>query len=447
MNIKLKANQYFNLIKKEIFDEKGIFIRLINKSIKRLYFRKIILYILFLAYPLFFIIKRNLFRRNKNFFTKKILKESNRVDSDSIGLIAITHAGRSGSYLMSNIFDSHSQIISLPPAPCFYYGPIEIIKILERINFSSFLFFHNSKFFRKWWKEILEKFINEKFSDIFLFGTNHKGDTGIVEKENILDNESFIEWEIKSFQKNVRDLLTAFENLPSPKQLIFLIYEAYYMSKGLELDKSKLKYICWQLHFTSDEYDFILLKKYFKNIFLITPVRHPVISMDSMNYAKVQSSQKINYKADLDNLIKAINPNYMNILFQHILIRFEDLHANTKEVLEYLAKVLNISIEENFFKTTIGGKPFFFRSKNKLISGFNQNIFDNSINLKTLLQEDIKNLEKKCSHIMQEFNYSTIAIKSLKKTKKQGSVNKIKKYEYKKINRILIVGSKIFPKY
>ena len=103
------------------------------------------------------------------------------------------------------------------------------------------------------------------------------------------------------------------------------------MSKGLELDKSKLKYICWQLHFTSDEYDFILLKKYFKNIFLITPVRHPVISMDSMNYAKVQSSQKINYKADLDNLIKAINPNYMNILFQHILIRFEDLHANTKE--------------------------------------------------------------------------------------------------------------------
>ena len=54
--------------------------------------------------------------------------------------------------------------------------------------------------------------------------------------------------------------------------------------------------------------------------------------MDSMNYAKVQSSQKINYKADLDNLIKAINPNYMNILFQHILIRFEDLHANTRSL-------------------------------------------------------------------------------------------------------------------
>ena len=46
---------------------------------------------------------------------------------------------------------------------------------------------------------------------------------------------------------------------------------------------------------------------------------------------------------------------------------------------------------------------------------------------------------------MQEFNYSTIAIKSLKKPKTR-SVNKIKKYEYKKINRILIVGSK-FSKY
>ena len=47
---------------------------------------------------------------------------------------------------------------------------------------------------------------------------------------------------------------------------------------------------------------------------------------------------------------------------------------------------------------------------------------------------------------MKEFNYSTLAINSLKLKKKQGRVNKIKKYEYKKINRILIVGSKIFPK-
>ena len=107
-----------------------------------------------------------------------------------------------------------------------------------------------------------------------------------------------------------------------------------------------------------------------------------------------------------------------------------------KPVLKTIPKIL----------APIGGKPFFFRSKNKLISGFNQNIFDNSINLKTLLQEDIKNLEKKCFHIMKEFNYSTLSINSLKLNKKQGRVNKIKKYEYKKINRILIVGSKIFPK-
>ena len=74
MNIKLKANQYFNLIKKEIFDEKGIFIRLINKSIKRLYFRKIILYILFLAYPLFFSLLREISLEEIRIFTKKSSK-------------------------------------------------------------------------------------------------------------------------------------------------------------------------------------------------------------------------------------------------------------------------------------------------------------------------------------------------------------------------------------
>ena len=209
MNLKLSSNKYINLIKKEIFDEKGIFIRLIKKSIKKLYFRKIFLYLLFLVYPLFFILYRNLYKRNKNFFTKRILKDYKRKDYDSINLIAITHAGRSGSYLMSNIFDTHSQIISLPPSPCFYYGPLEIIKILKRIKFSSFFVFYNSKFFRKWWKEILEKFIIEKYSDIFLFGTNHKGDTGIVEKENNLNNESFIMGN-KVFSKKRKRFINSF---------------------------------------------------------------------------------------------------------------------------------------------------------------------------------------------------------------------------------------------
>ena len=445
MNIKLRLNNYFNIIKKEIFDEKGIFIRLIKKNIKKFNFKKTFLYLFFLAYPLFFIINRSLLRRYKTFYPKKFFAESKVKKNNSIDLIAITHAGRSGSYLISNILDSHSQIISLPPSPCFYYGPVEIIKILERIKFSSLFFLNNFKFYRNWWIEILENFIFEKYSEIYLFGSINKSFKGIVEKKDNLDSESFIEWEIKSFQKNVRDFLSNFQNPPTPKQLIFLIYEAYYTSKGIELDKSKIKYICWQRHYYTEEYDFILLKKYFNNIFLITPVRHPVISLDSLIFANLQSSQKINYKADIDKLIKAINPNYMNYLFKHILIRFEDIHSNTKEVIGYLTKVLNIDIEESLFKTTVAGKVFFFRSKNKLISGFNQNIFKSSINLKSLLREDILNLEKKCSNIMKEFNYSSFFTERSKEIKKQRKKNKIKKYEFKNASRIYILGSKIFP--
>ena len=71
----------------------------------------------------------------------------------------------------------------------------------ERIKFSSLFLLNNSKFYRNWWIEILENFIFEKYSDIFLFGSNNTSFTGIVAENNNFDSESFIEWEIKSFQK------------------------------------------------------------------------------------------------------------------------------------------------------------------------------------------------------------------------------------------------------
>lgn len=438
-------NSYLRVLKKEILDENGVFIKNLKKSLNSKNPYLILIDFFFLIHPIPRIIFRSFFR--KKLSTQRIYNR-NRVhlDQDDIGLISITHAGRSGSYVISNIFDNHSQIISLPPTPCFYEGPIELIKIIQRINFSSLKIFKKNKTFKRWWQNLLINFISENYKGLFSFGLNPSEDTGIIEfkNKNQIQNIKDNSWELMVFRENITKLILDFKNIPSPKELTLLIHYAYYQTLGIKFDKKKIKYIAWQRHRETDNFDVYLLNKYFKKIVFITPIRHPVCSLDSLIYSKQRVKESIDIVHYINLFLRLTNHSYPKEVGSQIFLRFEDLHEKSKEVITAIASILNIELKESLFKTTLNGKPYYFSSGNKLITGFNNNIFKKPIRLKALLTDDIIKIEESCKHLLKEFNYENINTNSSSLIKSIED-NEIKIFKRLNNKRTLVLGSKNYP--
>ena len=141
-----------------------------------------------------------------------------------IGLISITFAGRSGSILLSNILDGHSQIISLPPVYSFFEGPLEIIKLMQRIEFSSLKVFKRFKFYRLWWQKLLISFISETYKDLFSFDTVESKETGkfgLIETSVQTDQKSLNNsHKLELFKANISKLIFELKKVTSPKDLI-----------------------------------------------------------------------------------------------------------------------------------------------------------------------------------------------------------------------------------
>ena len=332
-----------------------------------------------------------------------------------MGLISINYAGRSGSYVISNIFDGHSQVISLPPSPCFFDGPIDLIKLIERIKFSSYFVFGKRTFFRRWWQSLLLEYISKTFKDLLIFGNNHPNDTDILnESSNPSSKEDkfslkSIDYEFNTYRENIKKLIEEHKTLPSAKQLLLIVHYAYLETKGLKYDKSKIKYIAWQRHRQTDYFDVKLLHRNFNKLIFITPVRHPVTSLDALifhNQNFNQSSYELNKCEQLFGI--PLHSSFKEVGSQ-IFLRFEDMHENSKEVISSLANLLNIEDQACLYETTVNEKPYFFISGKKLITGFNPNIFNQAIKLKSLLSEDIRIIEQRCNSIFKEFNYKELS--------------------------------------
>ncbi len=441
ISLKSYLNSRSKVLRNSIFDENGIILKIFYQSIYSKNIYNIFTNFLFLIHPIPRVFYRSLFRNKLS--NKRIINQKKKYsDKDNIGLISITHAGRSGSYLMSNILDSHSQIISLPPSPCFYEGPIELIKVFQRISFASFYIFKGTKMYQKWWQNFLINFISENYKSLFTFGTNLSEDIGINEGKEKVSKKNL--WEFIAFKENVKRLILEFDNIPNPKELTLLIHFAYYETLGIKYKKQEIKYISWQRHRETNFFDTYLLNEYFKNIIFITPIRHPVCSLDSLIYSKQTFKESSNLNEVINLFLKNTNHSYYREVGSQIFIRFEDLHEKSRDVISSLASILKIKKEESLFKTTLNGKPYFFKSGNKLITGFNKNIFNKSVKLKALLEEDILKIEKRCKHIYKEFNYKNF-VDSRKSSINFTDINKIKILKRKAKKRILVLGSKVFP--
>ena len=228
------------------------------------------------------------------------------------------------------------------------------------------------------------------------------------------------------------------------KEITILIHHAYYKTLGINFDKDKIKYIAWQRHRPTNNFDVYLLNKYFKKIIFVTPIRHPSTSLDALIYSKQTCKQSIKIENFIEAFLSTTVHSYPKEVGLQIYLRFEDLHDKSNEVISALASLLDIDKENSLFQTTLNGKPYFFTSGNKLITGFNKNIFNKPIRLKALLSDDIKKIEESCKKLLKEFNYVKIGDLNLEKNK-NSEENIIKIIKKKDKKRILILGSTIYP--
>lgn len=113
----------------------------------------------------------------------------------------------------------------------------------------------------------------------------------------------------------------------------------------------------------------------FEEPFFILTVRHPIMQVRS--FFSYFDASKLNYQEVTKRLVALLNSTLeakKNLDVFHV-IRLEDLHSAPQNTFEKLSEKLGVEMNDSFFQSTFGNKPYLARSKNNgNVSGFNENI-------------------------------------------------------------------------
>lgn len=314
---------------------------------------------------------------------------------DSLRIVVIQFSGRSGSFLLSNLFDSAEEVLSCPPDALLGNFLINLRKLLTKEEDS-------------WIDEIALLAPN-----LFEHSDDVNSDIGVNEEEfkgylGRLLNE--MKYELSGLNVNL-DAVTG--------TVFKLIHIAYSYSKRINVENKKI--IVWQQHMPFDSYKAKMAIRAFTQLKCITCIRHPLLTLDS-HFLHVKSG----YGSDNTkqySLSRLIAKSYYNSLVQeesnqgidHIAVRFEDMHLKTKELMQKLCIHLGISYSPIMESTTLDGETFYFKGANKIITGTNINIMKNNL-CKIFTCEDLTLLKNLLWRVGEAYNYEFDKIKNSDKT-------------------------------
>ena len=324
---------------------------------------------------------------------KKISNLIPKIDLKNIkSTLIVTYCGRSGSYLFSNLMDSHPEVLSCPPG--------SMNKSLERITAMFQNYMKNPASFTT--ENFIEQLILDhpklfKESDRSRVQWLLQGDATAPEKLEGVPKELF-----RSVAKFLLEShIKKYDGSLEISDVFSLIHWGYTLATDRQMS-TNAPVICWQRHTIVLQSDTADYEKKLINPIFITAIRRFEDSLDSHllhmkddpQIASVENLLDANGKITsatkqtlCDILVSQFIANLIRkpIQVPHYAIKFEDMHINTDKIMKKVCNMLDINFDPILLETTLDGELYYFRS----LSG--QNITGVNKSLKKKITHDILN--------------------------------------------------------
>lgn len=289
-------------------------------------------------------------------------------------LAVLVSGGRTGSDFFQSLLDGHSEILSLPGV--FYFD--EYLEQLKTNNISP------AKLFLKMYENFFDSRLN-KLERHHMLGKN-KNEFYIVNKEKFL----------KHFNNSFKDTgnRETFEILKH-------LHLSYAYAKGESLYSKKLIFL--HIH-----HWFRLSKLKFLNFDLFYTLRDPLVTLSSAfkNWILHKDSKHFSFKQlcfYYDRICNGID--YCNqFKFKNFyIIKLEDVHLNTKQILCNFLKLYKLKFENLLLDSTFHGKKWWGDSiSQRFLNGININ-YKGKINEEFFSKKDISYLKSKMVKIYKKY--------------------------------------------
>ena len=299
-------------------------------------------------------------------------------------MIGNTFWGRSGSFLLCSLFDSHPEVLTLPLSNWSYFtrillNDLSLFSTLSSDEFSNRLLDNIPYLTEEGNEKDPWSIINSPGTIIQKIGDEVGKDIKIGAKRSVLQ---------KCLSQMFDDVKNK-GNLFKLSTLINILHIGYALSKGRTI-KTKTPIILYSLHDYEPEIIEILSKEYI--FMLMVSVRNPKKTLDSHLYHHLFESTHSNHMWTVIHLYKTLYYSGQVVRGlrrdQHIAIKFEDLHNKTEIVMKALCKKFNLNWDPILLSSTIDGKVWWMERENFLVSGPNPNFISQKKHLRVLKEND-----------------------------------------------------------
>lgn len=294
--------------------------------------------------------------------------------------IIITYTGRSGSYLLGNLLDGHTELLTVPPYALidadivyhelFYrfrawpriikYVPKAKALRLSRIAVETVVLATINEF-------PLLFAVDESNQDKYKY---HVDDSILkITSPGVSSRSDFMKNQLNFFEKEKISYLTSINF----ELFLHSIFHAYDATKN-QIRHNK-KAVVWQKHNPySREQNHV--ETAFQQAFHLKTIREPLSSIDS----HLWHHKEIAIQNSRDYLVGLIFSRFRDSIeskkFENeYCIKFEDMHISTEKLMKRIAELIGIKYEQKLTITTIDNEPAYFKSKDgEIISGTNKDL-------------------------------------------------------------------------
>ena len=294
-------------------------------------------------------------------------------------IVVLVGAGRSGVDLLQSLFDEHPEICQFPG----YFG------------------------FQQFWQKAKKEKNLETLAKYFITDHPHFFDSrlNLIERHHMLgkDKNSFFLVDKDLFTKNFIELFNKTEI--NKKYLLNNLHYAYFLS--LKKDISKKKIIILNLSHISNikvleglDYE------------VIYTIRNPLGSLSSgakhwLEYKKGKHVSPWSLYFHIERIFNGLKSLIEMRVKLHV-IKLETLHQKNRDVMESLAKRINIKFDTCLSQSTYHNKLWWGdQLSGKDLNGINPN-FKNNIDLNFFYKKDLLLFQKYLKNFMEKYKYEML---------------------------------------
>ncbi|MEO5375157.1 MAG: hypothetical protein H7840_12915 [Alphaproteobacteria bacterium] len=283
---------------------------------------------------------------------------------DAIRLtVSIEATGRSGSILLSNLFDGHPEVLSVPPyALSFYFEEFsEFLKMMDdnHLEISS---------------NDVCIFIVKTFP--YLFSETDHCTPGSTVHSDTCPVGVHVEYFKKYFSRCIDSLSTRDE--VSIGNVFKAIHVAYAAAIGRNIT-ARNPIIVWQRHFIYGTITESQVSALVGNMVFFITVRLPHVSTNQLFRHACTAPIKQDggdYGFSCSGVLysQVSGANRGKRPYPTFVIRFEDMHSRTEQLMRSLASYLGLIFDPILLETTLDGKPFYFSVRGMSVTGTSPDI-------------------------------------------------------------------------